>query len=135
MLVANESGRTQGAMSVAFVKDPASKRWARDRGMRLYRRIMRRYVHANPRNGYYLAGMASAYTLVAALKKAGRHLTRKSLMRAMTHLRVKRNPFVLPGIVIKTTPTDRYPIERAQLERWKGTQWRLVGKLVRAPRR
>ncbi len=135
MLIANQSGQTQGAMSIGFFKDPASKRWARDKGIKLYRRIMKRYVHADPKNGYYLAGMASAYTLVAALKKAGKNPTRKSLMRAMTHLKVKKNPFVLPGIVIKTTPKDRYPIEQAQLERWKGKNWRLVGKLVRAPRR
>jgi hypothetical protein len=79
--------------------------------------------------------MAPAYAMVAALEQAGRNLTRKSLVRAVTHLDVRNDPFVLPGIRIKTSPNDRRPIEQAQLERWRGQRWHPFGKLVAAPRR
>ncbi len=137
MSLANTSGQTQGAISIAFFKDPASPRWANDKGMALYRKIMKKYVSGDSstiKNGYYLAGMVSASSMVSALKQAGKKLTRKSLMNAMTHLNIKNNPFVLPGIVIKTTPTDRRPIEQVQLQRWKGSQWKAFGGLLVVPR-
>jgi branched-chain amino acid transport system substrate-binding protein len=76
--------------------------------------------------------MATAYTMVDTLKKAGRNLTRQSLMRAATHLNEKGNPFVLPGIVIRTTPTSRYPLTQVRLQRWSNKTWRPFGKLISA---
>ncbi len=134
MLLAKTSGQTEGTISIVFFKDPADPKWANDPGMKLYKSIMAKYVHADYKNAYYGAGMASAFAMVEALKRAGKNLTRKSLLRAVTHLDIRNNPFVLPGIRIKTSATDHYPIEQAQLERWHGTRWRSFGKLVSAPR-
>ena len=97
---------------------------------------MRRYLpRASVDNGYYMAGMAAAYAMTETLRKVGRNLTRAGLMRAATRLNLKC-PFTLPGVRIKTTPTDRYPIQQAQLQRWRGGQstgrWRPVGKVVAA---
>src|SRR5437763_6487915 len=39
--------------------------------------------------------------------KAGKNLTRDSIMRAATHLTERGNPFLLPGIVVRTTPSFR----------------------------
>ncbi|HEX9416890.1 MAG TPA: ABC transporter substrate-binding protein [Gaiellaceae bacterium] len=134
MLLAKTSGQTEGTISIVFFKDPSDPKWAKDPGMKLYKMIMSKYVHADYKNGYYGAGMASAFAMVAALKKAGKNLTRKGLLRAVTHLDIRNNPFALPGIRIKTSPTDRYPIEQAQLQRWHGSRWYSFGKLVSAPR-
>jgi len=148
--LATTSGQTQGAISIAFFKDPADPRFDRDKGMKLYKAIMSKYgsggrpgpasrcAGTNPPawcSGYYLAGMAPAYTLVAALRKVGRNLTRARLLRTVMHLDVRNNPFVLPGVRIRTGAGDRYPIEQAQLQRWRGTRWHALGKLVSAPRR
>jgi branched-chain amino acid transport system substrate-binding protein len=150
MKLASASGQTQNAISVGFFKDPADPRFDRDKGMKLYKTIMQKYggggrpgpasvcsrgLAPSWCSGYYLAGMASAYAMAAALKEAGKNLTRKGLLRAVTHLDIRNNPFVLPGVRIKTSPTDRYPIEQAQLQRWKSTRWRPLGKLVTAARR
>ena len=70
--------------------------------------------------------------MVTTLKKAGKNLTRESLMRAATHLNEKNNPFVLPGIVVHTTPTSRFPITQVALQRWRAGSWRTFGKLVSA---
>jgi branched-chain amino acid transport system substrate-binding protein len=78
---------------------------------------------------YY--GMAVAYTMVDTLKKAGRNPTRASVLKAATHLD-ETNPFMLPGVRIKTSPSDYYPIDQVKLARYRGDQWRFFGKLLNA---
>ena len=150
MQLASTSGQTEGAISIAFFKDPANPSFDKDKGMKLYKTIMSKYgnggkpgpaskckagVPPNWCSGYYLAGMVSASVMVDALKGAGKNLSRKSLMKAVLHLNIKNNPFVLPGITIKTSPTDRWPIEQAQFQRWHKGRWYTFGKLVTAPRK
>jgi hypothetical protein len=53
-------------------------------------------------------------------------------MNAATHLTERGNPFVLPGIVIHTTPKSRYPITQVRLQRWSKGAWRTFGPLVSA---
>jgi len=74
--------------------------------------------------------MSSAFTLVGALKHAGRNLTRAGIMRAITHLNERNNPFVLPGITIRTTPSSRFPVVQAKLERYHNGGWVLFGPVV-----
>jgi branched-chain amino acid transport system substrate-binding protein len=123
---------TDGALSIVFGKDPDAPMWRRDKGMKLFRSIMARYTAGQTPNGYYAAGMAAAYTLVDTLKKAGKNLSRKSVMTAATHLNEKSNPFVLPGIRIHTTPSYRFPISQVRLERWHNGHWVLFGPLLSA---
>ena len=125
-----------GSISIVFGKDPAAPIWKKDKGIRQFQSILRQYgSDIGPRDlqdGYYTAGMATAFTLVDVLKKAGRNLTRDGLMRAATHLTERNNPFVLPGIVIKTTPTSRFPLTQVRLQRWSSKAWRPFGKLISA---
>jgi branched-chain amino acid transport system substrate-binding protein len=111
------------AVSVVFFKDPSDPRWAKDPGIALFQRIMRAAGARDVRNGYYVAGMASAFTFVDALRKAGKNLTRAGIMAAARSLNEANNPFVIPGIVVKTSPTDGFPIQQVALERWTGTHW------------
>jgi branched-chain amino acid transport system substrate-binding protein len=125
----------QGAISIVFGKDPAAPTWKRDKGIKLFQQILRKYGGGGigPRDlndGYYVAGMAAAYTMVDALRKAGKNLTRQSVMRAATHLNERGNPFVLPGIVVRTTPSFRFPITQVRLQRWRGGSWHPFGKLL-----
>ena len=78
---------------------------------------------------YY--GMAVAYTMVDTLKKAGRNLTRAGVLKAATHLD-ETNPFLLPGLRIKTSPNDYYPIDRVKLARYRTNQWQFFGGFVNA---
>jgi branched-chain amino acid transport system substrate-binding protein len=125
-----------GSISIVFGKDPAAPIWKNDRGIKLFQSILRKYGNnigsRDLKDGYYTAGMATAYTMVDTLKKAGRNLTRQSVMRAATHLNEKGNPFVLPGIVIRTTPTSRFPLTQVRLQRWTNNAWRPFGKLISA---
>jgi hypothetical protein len=61
----------------------------------------------------------------------GNKLTRKNLMAiAASHLTETNNPLVLPGMIVKTTPGDHFPIQQMQLERWQGDHFALFGNLI-----
>jgi branched-chain amino acid transport system substrate-binding protein len=128
------SGRVAaGSIAIGFLKDPTDPRWRNDRGGRLYRRIMGRYCGGcNANDVYNVYAMASAHSLVAALRRSGRTPTRASLMRALTTLNDTTNPFLLPGIRVRTTPADRFPIKQARLQRWTNGRWVGYGPLVDA---
>ena len=124
--------QVDGSVSIAFVKDPTAKRWAKDKTVRLYKSILQRFLPgAKPDDVFNYYGMAVAYTMVDTLKKAGRNLTRDSVLRAATHLN-ENNPFLLPGVRIKTSPNDYYPMDKVKLARYRGTHWQFFGKLVSA---
>jgi branched-chain amino acid transport system substrate-binding protein len=112
-----------GAVSIVFFKDPSDPRWAKDPGISLFQGIMRKAGASDLKNGYYVAGMASAFSLVDALREAGKNLTRAGIMAAARSLNEANNPFVIPGIVVKTSATDGFPIQQVALERWTGTHW------------
>jgi branched-chain amino acid transport system substrate-binding protein len=121
---------TEGAVSIVFTKDPANPVWAKDKGLKLFQTVMKRYYTDGVKSGYAAAGASSAYTMVDALKKAGKNPTRSSLLNAATHLNEKGNPFLLPGIVVKTTPRDRFPVSQLKLQRWHKGHWNIFGKLL-----
>jgi hypothetical protein len=130
--VASSRKEVEGSISIAFVKDPTSHRWAKDRTVRLYKSIIRRYLpSAKPDDVFNYYGMAVAYTMVDTLRKAGRNLTRAGLLKAATHLD-ETNPFLLPGVRIQTSPSDYYPMDKVKLARYKGDHWQFFGNLVRA---
>jgi branched-chain amino acid transport system substrate-binding protein len=121
----------EGAISSSFLKDPTDPALARDPGVRLYKRILRRYLpNAKVKEVAHLYGMAAAYTMVDALRAAGPEPTRASLLRAATHLDERSNPFFVRGIAVKTGPADYYPVERSRMLRFHAGRWRQFGGLV-----
>jgi branched-chain amino acid transport system substrate-binding protein len=121
----------EGAISSSFLKDPTDPALARDPGVRLYKRILRRYLpNAKVKEVAHLYGMAAAYTMVDALRAAGPEPTRASLLRAATHLDERSNPFFVRGIAVKTGPADYYPVERTRMLRFHAGRWRQFGGLV-----
>jgi len=64
-------------------------------------------------------GLSDAWTFVQALKKAGKTPTRAGLMAALRNMNLT-DPFSYPGIKIKTSPTDAFPIEQEILIKWSG---------------
>jgi branched-chain amino acid transport system substrate-binding protein len=131
MTLASEGGHNKvvnGSISIAFLKDPTDPRWAKDATMKLYRSIMKKYAAgANVNDVYHVYGMAVAWTTVELLKKTGKNLTRDSLVAATSSMNLPKNPFLLPGIVIKTGQGDHFPIEQMVLQRWSNGSWRAFG--------
>jgi len=118
----------EGAISIVWGKDPATPQFKSDAGTALAAKIIKKYIPGgNPSDGFLTAGMAEAFTMVDALKAAGKNLTRKGLMTAVTHLNETNNPFLVPGVKVHTTPTFRFPISAVQLQRWHNGHWELFG--------
>jgi branched-chain amino acid transport system substrate-binding protein len=136
MVISSSRGqnkRVEGSISIVFLKDPNDPKWVRDPGVLLYRKIMKKYQPSgNVKDVYNLYGMSSAFTFVDALKHAGKNPTRHSIMNAAIHLNERNNPFLLPRMSIKTTPTERFPIDQARLQRWHNGKWISFGGLLRA---
>ena len=122
---------TEGTISILWGKDPATPKFNGDVGVALAAKIIKRYVPGgNPSDGFLVAGMAEAFSFVDALKAAGKNLTRKGLMTAVTHMTEANNPFLIPGVTVKTTPTFRFPISAVQLQQWHAGHWVPFGGVV-----
>jgi len=130
-VLASSKKQTEGTISIVFIKDPTDPRWAKDRGMKLYRTVMKKFKGTNPKDVYNVYGMSVAHTFVEALKKAGKNPTRDSIMRAARHLNIKNDPFLLPGVVVRTTASDGFPLDQARLERYHNGRWQYFGGLFR----
>jgi branched-chain amino acid transport system substrate-binding protein len=129
---ASVGSEVNGSLSIAFVKDPTDQVWAKDPVVALYRSILKKYAPTSrPEDVYHFYGMGVAFTMVDALKRAGKSPTRASLLKAAQHLD-EVNPFMRPGIRISTSPSDYYPISKAQLVRYDRVHWVAVGPLVSA---
>jgi branched-chain amino acid transport system substrate-binding protein len=120
----------KGLVSVAYVKDPTDPRWLKDSAMKLFHRIVARFAPGSDASDVYLVyGMAAAWTAVEAIRRAGTDLTRQRLVDVVGSLNLKANPFLLPGIVLRTGPNDHFPIDQMVLQRWQKGAWRSFGGL------
>lgn len=110
-----------GAIATTYLVDPLNPAEADLAGVKLYKAIMGQYYPkgniADTNNVY---GMAAAWTIIYALQRAGNPPTRAGLMRALTHLNTKANPFLFKGISLSTSATDHFPMEQQTLIRWQG---------------
>jgi branched-chain amino acid transport system substrate-binding protein len=132
-VIAASAGKktTEGALSSAFLKVATDPALANDPGAKLYKSIMKTYCQGcDPNALAHIYGMASAYAMVDALKRGGKDLTRDSLLRGATHLDETNNPFLQPGITIKTTPTDYLPFEQLRMFRYHNARWSAFGKFA-----
>ena len=133
MLLASEGGKNKavnGSLTLNFLKDPTDPKWRRDVGMRQYRSIMSRYAKgANVNDVYHVYGMAVAFETVSLFRRLGANPTRAGLMARARSITSAGNPFLLPGISVKTGRRDGFPIQQGQLQRWRGGKWIPFGGL------
>ena len=126
----NTNRAVESSISIVFLKNPTDPQWRNDAAIKLYRTIMSRHGGgANAKDVHHVYGMAVAYETVKVLKAAGKNLTRASLMAQTRRLNDASNPFLLPGIALRTSATERFPIEQALLQRWTKGSWKSFGGL------
>ncbi len=134
MQLASEGGqnkRVLGSVSVVFLKDPTDPKWSKDRAIALYGTILAKYAKgANAKDVYHVYGMAVAYAAVNLLKRLGANPTRAGLIAAVDSMNIRDDPFLLPGIAIKTGPGDHFPLSQMYLQQWTKTGWKQFGSLV-----
>jgi branched-chain amino acid transport system substrate-binding protein len=129
-IAAKNGAALKNVTSVGYLKDPTDPQWASDAGMKLYKEVIANCSTCNVNDGFNIYGVAVAYTMVDVLKKAGTNMTRKNVMDIAGNQLNETNPFLLPGVVVKTTSTDHFPITQEQVITWSGTGWTLQGSLI-----
>src|SRR5216683_6170330 len=131
MLAAKKAGAAlANVTSVGYLKDPTDPQWANDAGMQLYKTVIANCTTCKPEDGFNLYGVAVAYTMVDVLKQAGTNMTRANVIKIASSQLNETNPFALPGVKVKTTSSDHFPIMQEQVITWGGTGWTLQGNLI-----
>jgi branched-chain amino acid transport system substrate-binding protein len=120
-----------GAISTGYLKNPTNPKYRRDPAVRQYRRIMAKYLPgANANNTFYYYGFAKAYDVVRLLFLAGKNPTRASLMRATQRMNWV-NPYTIKGVRVKTSRTDRFPLDQVKILRYNNGSWNEVSSLFK----
>jgi branched-chain amino acid transport system substrate-binding protein len=138
-IAAQNGAKLNGVISTTYVASQTVQ--PNLKGMKLAKKIIHKYAPggvgtldkqfaAGDQNLVY--GLAVGWTFVDALRHAGKHPTRKSLMRALRHMKETNNVFLYPGMVVKTSNKRTFPMEQLIFIKWKGGSsgdWHHFGKV------
>jgi hypothetical protein len=92
--------------------------------------VMRKYAKgANASDLYHVYGMAVAFETVSLFTRLGANPTRAGLMARARSITSPANPFLLPGIAVRTGKGDNLPVQQGQLQRWTKGRWAPFGGL------
>ncbi|MEZ5854737.1 MAG: ABC transporter substrate-binding protein [Hyphomicrobiaceae bacterium] len=124
---------SQGLITAQYLKDATDPQWKDKADMKAWTAFMAKYMpNANLADSAHVTGYAVASTLVQVLKQCGDNLTRENIMKQAASLNISNPPMILPGIDIKTSATDFYPIQAVQLARVKGDTFEFFGKVIQS---
>src|SRR6266705_553623 len=84
---------------------------------------------ADRSEGGPMVAFNASNALIEVLKRCGDNLTRDNVMNVVANLDFEIDGLI-PGIRVKTTRTDFYPIEQVQMMRFTGERWQLFGPIV-----
>jgi branched-chain amino acid transport system substrate-binding protein len=120
----------KGIISAAYQKDPADPQWRDDPDMKAWNAWMDKYNRHVDKSDYYAPyGYNIGTAVVQLLKQCGDNLTRENIMKQASHLNMDL-PLLLPGIKLKTTPTDLRPIKQMRLVRFDGQRYVLFSDVL-----
>ena len=121
----------EGLISTAYAKDPFDPTWADDADVKTFLDWAKENLTVgNPRDNGIVGGYIVSFLAKYVLEKAGSTLTRENLLNIATHLDNLHVPMLLPGITVKTTPTDYSVINRFQIQRFESGRWVPVGQTI-----
>ena len=121
-----------GTISTAYLMNSNDPKYANNASVKLYNAQMAKWLpNADPKNTFYYYGFAKAYDVVKLLAASGKNPTRARLLSAARHMNWT-NPFTLPGVKVKTSPTDPFPISQVKLIRYNANTkiWAELGGLI-----
>jgi branched-chain amino acid transport system substrate-binding protein len=122
---------SKGVLSTGYLKDPTDPTWDNDPGKKDWLAFMDKYFPEGDKSSSFTAyGYSVAQTLVLVLKQCGDDLTRANVMKQAANLKSVQLPMALPGIVLNTSPTDFFPFEQMQMQRFTGERWELFGPII-----
>jgi branched-chain amino acid transport system substrate-binding protein len=122
---------SKGILSTAYLKDPTDPQWKDDPGYKDWVAFMDKYYpDGDKTNVFTVYGYTIPPTLVQVLKQCGENLTRENVMKEAANLHNLALPMLLPGITVNTSPTDFFPVQQMQMERFNGERWELFGPII-----
>ena len=124
-------GKSIGIISAGYIKDPTDSQWHNDQSYKDWLSWMKQYnPDADIADRFNVYGYSAAQTLVQVLKQCRDELTRENVMKQAANLKDLQLPMMLPGILVKTSPTNFHPIRQMQLQRFDGERWVLFGSII-----
>ncbi|MEZ5728416.1 MAG: ABC transporter substrate-binding protein [Burkholderiaceae bacterium] len=123
---------SKGVISAFYIKDVTDPQWQQGAHKKSYddwAAWMDKYNSgADKTNNFNVYGYTVGMNIAYVLKQCGDNLTRANLMKQAANMDLEL-PMLMPGINVKTSPTDFYPVEREQLGKFNGKSWELFGKV------
>jgi ABC-type branched-subunit amino acid transport system substrate-binding protein len=117
-------------LSAGYQLDVTDPQWETVPGMKRFRAFMAKYYpEADKSESGPLTAFNVSTALVKVLERCGDDLTRANVMKKVASMDFEMDTY-LPGIRIKTTATDFYPIEQVQMMRFTGEKWQLFGPVI-----
>ncbi len=118
-----------GIITAGYLKDPTDPQFQKGKEWDDWLAWMKKYNPSGDlKDNFNVFGYTVAQGLVQVIKQAGDNLTRANIMKEAANLDMNL-PMLLPGVNVKTSADDFYPIEREQLMKFDGTTWQLFGKI------
>src|SRR3954451_3802338 len=123
---------SKGIISSYSLKDPNDPQWKSDPDVVAWHSFMKNYFpDGNIQDQLIVYGYVVAEATVQVLKQCGDTLTGENIMKQAANLDIAL-PMMLPGIKLKTSPTEYFPVEAMRLERFNGEAWELFGDVIGA---
>ncbi|MCG2645131.1 MULTISPECIES: ABC transporter substrate-binding protein [Bradyrhizobium] len=120
----------EGILTALYNMDVTDPQWDSYPGMQRFRAFLAKYYPEADKSD---AGTIAAYNLstglVEVLKECGDNLTRENVMKVAANLDFEVET-LRPGIRVKTSPTDFYPIEQMRMSRFNGEHWEGFGPVI-----
>jgi branched-chain amino acid transport system substrate-binding protein len=121
---------SRNILTAGYQMDVTDPQWESYPGMKRFRAFMEKYYpEADRSESGPLTAFNTSTALVEVLKRCGDNLTRENVMKIVANMDFEIDTYI-PGIHIKTTPTDFYPIEQVQMMRFDGTKWDPFGPVI-----
>jgi branched-chain amino acid transport system substrate-binding protein len=118
-------------ISATYGMDSTDPQWKDNPNMKEWVAFMDKWNPSGDKtDGSNLYGYNVARTLVQVLKQCGDDLTRANIMKQAASMKDFEPGTLLPGIKVNTSPTNFYPIQQLQLQKFDGETWRLFGPVM-----
>ena len=121
---------SKGLITTQYLKDPTDPAWVNDADFKAWTAWMKQYYPGGDlSNAFNVTAYTHAFTMHQVLKQAGDDLTRANVMKQAASLSIPHVPMTLPGVEVKTSADDFFPVEKEQLSKFDGTTWVRFGKI------
>jgi branched-chain amino acid transport system substrate-binding protein len=114
-----------------YVKEYGDPAWDDDPGVKKFVAFVDKYLpNENKHNSNIAYAYMSAQAMEHILRQCGDDLTHANVLKQAESLGNLELDLLLPGIKVRTSPTDHYPIQQTRMQRFDGIRWQGFGPLL-----